>query len=540
MLAVVFALKKFHQYTFGRLTKVISDHKPLQAIMKKPLDRAPRRLQGMLLSAFQYNIEVEYHPGKNMHVADYLSRNYLPENGGGQVFENINMLSFVPIQPTRLQKIQRSTLDDEVMNLLIERIVEGWPSSKENVACQLLPYYNNRDGYSVQNGLIFKGERIVIPRELRPEIKEAIRLSHIGVEGCLRRARECVYWPGMNPEVRQYVSQCETCNKYTDSQCKETLMTHDISDRPWDKVGVDLFELKNYNFLVTVDYFSNFWEIDRLERTSANSVIKKLKAHFARYGIPSIVVSDNGPQFRCEEFKDFARSYEFNHQTSSPHYLKSNGMAESAVKTAKKLIRKAMDCGKDPFLPILDHRNTPAEYLNLSPAQRSLGRRTRTLLPMSQKLLNLQGIDVEVHNRKKKEKSLKSAKYYNKHAKDLKPLQEGDSERVEPTILGDKAWKKSFVNRKLDERSYEVESNGGVLRRNRVHLKKTDENKQGDIQQPSVTEQVRIIERNDTEVNNNTQSESQMSDNVKDQEPKYNLRPSRNRLPVKFKDYELH
>lgn len=80
-----------------------------------------------------------------MHAADYLSRNYLPENREGQAFENINMFSFVPIQPTRLQEIQRSTLDDEVMKLLIERIVEGWPLSIENVACQLLPYYNNGD-----------------------------------------------------------------------------------------------------------------------------------------------------------------------------------------------------------------------------------------------------------------------------------------------------------------------------------------------------------------------------------------------------------
>jgi len=76
--------------------------------------------------------------------------------------------------------------------------------------------------------LIFKGERIVIPRELRPEIKEAIHSSHIGVEVCLGRARECVYWPGMNAEIKQYVSQCEAFNKYTDSQCKETLMTHEI------------------------------------------------------------------------------------------------------------------------------------------------------------------------------------------------------------------------------------------------------------------------------------------------------------------------
>ena len=70
---------------------------------------------------------------------------------------------------------------------------------------------------------------------------------------------------------------------------------------------MDLFELGNQHFLITVDYFSNFWEVDKLERTTSKEVIRKMKYHFARYGIPSTVVSDNGPQFTSEEFKTFAK-----------------------------------------------------------------------------------------------------------------------------------------------------------------------------------------------------------------------------------------
>ena len=151
--------------------------------------------------------------------------------------------------------------------------------------------------------------------------------------------------------------------------------------------------VKNFDYLITVDYFSNFSGIDYLENTKASTVIHKLKAQFARYGLPSALVSDNGPQFSCDEFRDFALKYDFEHKTSSPHYPKSNGVAESAVKTAKRLLVKAVGSGNDPYLAILDHRNTNMQDIDFSPAQSSLGRRTRTLLPMLFSLLEPQQYD---------------------------------------------------------------------------------------------------------------------------------------------------
>ncbi len=116
----------------------------------------------------------------------------------------------------------------------------------------------------------------------------------------------------------------------------------------------------------------------------SSTVIRKLKAHFARQGIPDVVFSDNGPQYSSRMFKKFSQNWEFTHITSSPGYPQSNGKAESAVKTAKRLMRKAKMSGQDPYLAILDHRNTPTQGLNASPAQRLLSRRTRTLLPITE------------------------------------------------------------------------------------------------------------------------------------------------------------
>ena len=89
-------------------------------------------------------------------------------------------------------------------------------------------------------------------------MKEQLHSSHIGVNGCLRRARDCMYWPGMTAELKEYISQCKTCSKYEVRQLKESLMSHEISERSWEKVGTDLYTIDGQDYLIIVDYFSNF------------------------------------------------------------------------------------------------------------------------------------------------------------------------------------------------------------------------------------------------------------------------------------------
>ena len=113
-----------------------------------------------------------------------------------------------------------------------------------------------------------------------------------------------------------------------------------------------------------------------------------MKSQFARHGIPEEVRSDNGPQFPSTSFQNFAKEWDFKHVTSSPHYPQANGKVENAVKTAKKILKKAREDKRDPCLALFAWRNTPTEDLcNSSPVQRLMGRRTRTLLPTSESLL---------------------------------------------------------------------------------------------------------------------------------------------------------
>ena len=99
----------------------------------------------------------------------------------------------------------------------------------------------------------------------------------------------------MNYDIKEHISMCETCTTFPSRQPKEPLLNHEVPNRPWAKIGTDLLQFGGKDYLVTVDYFSNFFEIDYLSSTTSNTVIKKLKSHCARYGIPDEVVSDNGP-----------------------------------------------------------------------------------------------------------------------------------------------------------------------------------------------------------------------------------------------------
>lgn len=107
-----------------------------------------------------------------------------------------------------------------------------------------------------------------------------------------------------------------------------------------------MFQFQNEHYLVLVDYFSGFIEVERLITTTSSEVITKIKAQIARYGIMDVLVTDGGPQFVSKEFKDFKKLYGFHHNISSPEHQQANGLAENAVKQMKALLRKVQEEGE--------------------------------------------------------------------------------------------------------------------------------------------------------------------------------------------------
>ena len=172
----------------------------------------------------------------------------------------------------------------------------------------------------------------------------------------------------MSTELKEYISKCDVCMAHRTTQGKEPIVQHEFAARPWSKVGADLCEFQGHTLLVVCHYYSNFIEVENITKATTTGISKALKSMFARYGVPDVLMSDNGPQFASVEFASFAKKWGFEHITSSPHYPQSNGKTENAVKTVKRLFTKCRESGQSEFLALVDWRNTLTEGLGTSPA----------------------------------------------------------------------------------------------------------------------------------------------------------------------------
>ena len=150
MIAIVFAIK-WHQYTYGRHVTIHSDHKPLESITKKPLDRVPKHLQGMLVRALAYDIDVQYLNGKEMFLADILSQAYLPQTceGAQEEFETINALTYLVMSDERIGEIRQHTNSDPALQQLKQTILQGWPKDKSQLTPLITPYFSIHDELAV-------------------------------------------------------------------------------------------------------------------------------------------------------------------------------------------------------------------------------------------------------------------------------------------------------------------------------------------------------------------------------------------------------
>ncbi|KAK3710878.1 hypothetical protein QZH41_014864 [Actinostola sp. cb2023] len=338
---------------------------------------------------------------------------------------------FIQVKPKRLAHLQKCTGQDPVLQTLKDTVLAGWPERREQAPEHISDYWNYRDEITVHNGVLFKSQRVIIPRVMRANTLSRIHSSHLGAESCLRKARDIVFWPGMTSDVKETVAKCSVCADYQAKNAKQPMQTQPVPDRPWSRLSADIFTLKGKEYISLVDHYSDFIEAGELADTTAGTVIQFLKEQFSRHGIPDFIVTDNAPQLVSHEFHQFSVDWEFEHVSSSPLYPKSNGKAESSVKVTKRLFKKALRDDKDPWLALLDQRNTPTEGLGSSPAQRLMSRRTKGLLPTASTLLHpkvVEGVKEKIKLKKQK------AKYYHdRTAKTLPELEVGQDIRVAPT-----------------------------------------------------------------------------------------------------------
>jgi hypothetical protein len=190
MLGVVFACQKFHTYIFGKHCIIETDQKPLEMICLKNINSAPPRLQRMLLKIQPYSVTVKYRPGKEMIIPDALSRHSSHNK------EEIKLdVRIAHIQFTRdlLNDLRESTNLDSVLNALKEIVHIGWPESAKQVPNLVKPYWAFRDEITVEDGLLLKGDRIIIPITQQERILKKLHIPHIGIKKTQQLARNHVY-----------------------------------------------------------------------------------------------------------------------------------------------------------------------------------------------------------------------------------------------------------------------------------------------------------------------------------------------------------
>ena len=191
MMAIVFGTNKFHQYIYGKQVSVETDHKPLESLFKKPLSKAPQRIQRMMLRVQHYDLKVNYVPGNQLLIADTLSRASQSESTLSADEFEVHLL--IQISKDKADEWKRETDSDPVLSRLREVVLNGWPENRAELAPELREYWNFRDELCICDGLLMKGDRLITPSSLRREMLDKIHSSHLGVEKCINRARETVY-----------------------------------------------------------------------------------------------------------------------------------------------------------------------------------------------------------------------------------------------------------------------------------------------------------------------------------------------------------
>ena len=480
LLSVVFALERFHHYVYGFTATVQTDHKPLVSVWKKSIVCNSPRLLRLLLRLSQYDVNIEYLKGKDNVIADALSRvSPQPTPKGGEDEEDfipVHMLTEeIPADSARIEDFRNATAEDTTSGLLMQVVANGWPEVKKDCHPFLLDYWTLREEISAENGLLFKGHRLIVPEKLRDRVLKTIHEGHIGFEEMQLRAREAAFWPGLTSDLLQTAQSCEACQTFSRSQQRETLLPHEVPQGPWERLGIDFFEFQSTTYLLIADYYSMFPVIRKVRSTNTNATTETLKQVFSEYGVPQTVMTDNGPPFSSKEFVAFANQYCYDHVPSSPRYPQSNCFIERMVQTIKQPMKKFAAAGHDPNLAMLVYRATPLTTSIPSPGELLNGRKYRALIPTRSPIQSPHSQVVPEQTVKDKEKM---CKHYNKTARDLPSFSQnqGVYAQVHPQS---NQWTPAIVTKTplaSQPRSYSVKTaNGTHLLRNRRFIRPAPE-----------------------------------------------------------------
>lgn len=300
MLALVWAIQKLRPYIEGVPFTVITDHHALKWLLN--LKDPTGRLGRWSIKLQQYDFEIEHRRGRDMDLPDMLSRTV-------PVLDSIELQLEGKQTRDKWYEQMKARIEQKPLNYL------NWRSQDEKIykyVKQDYPELSSEDSW-----------KLVVPKDGRVNLIKAAHdpptSGHMGVYKTYSRLAEKYYWPKMRQDVASYIRHCHKCAAYkTDPQGKQDqLVSHPKPSRPWEMISTDLMgplprSTKGNSFiLVVTDYFSKFSMIFPLRKATTSAIIKYIEESvFLVFGVPRVLLCDNGPQYRSAEFKKFVGKYD--------------------------------------------------------------------------------------------------------------------------------------------------------------------------------------------------------------------------------------
>ena len=541
-LAIAWALDQTKFFTLGcDQLVVVTDHKPLVKIFgDTTLDNIDNsRLFSLKQHTLPWKFTVEYKPGKDNAFADAASR--FPADGDDYELASVGISDALAVLMTEEEDGETSDIFNHVASLLgsdiraltwdmvkletekdldmvdLQRLIStSFPDKKQDMPSNIVQYWPLRHNLTTVDGVILMNEqvlvpkrfrdeliqshidersmRIIIPLSLRDEVLRSLHSAHQGVSGMNERAKTSVFWPGITHDIQTTREGCKHCNNIMPSQPRLPPVEPIIPTTPFEAICCDYFHFMGWYYFVAADRLSGWFELHKIKvgthDAGAQGLCNALRRLMVTFGVPSEISSDGGPEFVAHETRDFLVRWGIRHRLSSVSFAQSNGRAELAVKTAKRLlmdnIKSNGELDTDRMVrAMLTYRNTPDPGCKLSPAEILLGRKLKDTLPMIRKdIMTFNNPQVSDRWRdawRVKEDALKTRyvrtlETLSEHSRPLSPLRIGDGVMIQnQSGRFPKKWDKSGViveTKANDQYVVKVAGSGRLTLRNRRFLRR--------------------------------------------------------------------
>ena len=301
---------------------------------------AAARLQRwcLFLGAFSYTIN--YRNTKEHANCDGRSRLPMPGGAKDKLDESeVNQMSVVESLPVTEKELRSHNRRDPILARVVESVQNGWKGGATDP--EVAPYANRKDKLTLLHGeVLLWGTRVIVPKKLQGRVLQTIHEGHIGIVKMKGLARPYVWWPNLDKDIERTERECDGCQEIVRNPISAPLHRWEFPSQPWQRLHVDFSgPLQGKMILVCVDAHTKWPEIVVMNDMTAEGAVEALRSIFARMGLPEQIVSDNGPQFTAEVFKNFARVNGIRHITGAPYHPATNGLAERLVQSFKHAVK---------------------------------------------------------------------------------------------------------------------------------------------------------------------------------------------------------